>query len=338
MDWINLVKRRKELSSLQFKESDVTYQVWELGRVLARISEVCWRIRTSLDGNGEESISNLTKRAESLSISLQSLYKRLGADPSNILGNEEDLKNNIEHLIVKLKKVTKRTKWDHIQQDTEQLRTIIMSELRSISVHLCNIFSFSLGLRDLKAKLMYDINSTEIDGLIGDTIEALEKLEKGDKTLASPNLEITPQNLKIVKLRLEGIRKHLSELRTYAQKSKIEFKEQIEERCNMWTNLILDIKNPSDYLTRRKRALNKAIPLIVCYYMVAIPIIIALDVIGNTNSLLDKVAEFGVIALLAPPLIYLFLWALARIYWWVKDCLIVWSFKFDFRFKGGRED
>lgn len=327
MDWDKLFKKGKELSSLQLEKTDVTYQVWELGRVCARISEVSWRMKVSLDeGNGGEDISDLIKRNENLFISLQSLYKRLSTDPIRILGNVEDLNNRIEHLYKEVKESPKTSRWDYIHQEIEWLRNLIVSELRSVSVHLCNIFSFSLGLRDLKARLIYNFNLSDIKKLIEDNIEVLEKLEKGDKVLASPNLEITPQNLKIIKIRMNGFREHLSELEKYAQINKTEFKKRVEDRCNIWTDLILDIKNPSDYLTRTKRVLNKIIPTIVCYYMIVIPIVI---VATSKKSVQLSGIDTGVVVTLVlgfvPLLIAFYRWVYAR----TKNWLIVLSFKFD---------
>jgi len=334
MDWTNLLKKEKELSSLQLEKSDVTYQIWELGRVLARISEACWRIRDSLDKPGEgEDLSVLVKRVGNLLISLQSLYNKLSRDPMRILGTEEDLRNKIQHLFGQAKEITKIQRVDDFNQKIEDLRDLIVCDLLSTSVHLCNIFFFSLGLRTLKAKLMYDINSTKIEGIIKDNIELLEKLEKGDKILASPNLEIIPRNLEIIKLRLKGIEKHLSDLREYAQKDKTEFKKKLEERCNFWMDLILDVKSPSDYLSLGRRIFNRIIPFLFCYYIIVIPIVIVIEfrqiIFFNSTGTpkIGKELATWLIPLITPlvPLLIFFYW---WIFHWIKDWLIILSFRF----------
>ena len=172
---------------------------------------------------------------------------------------------------------------------------------------------------------MYDIGSNEMYGLFSVNIENIEKLEKGDKILTSPNLQITPHNLKVLKFRLNEIKKHLPILRAFAQKDPDKFRERIIERSEILENLILDIKNPSDYLSLKRRFVINTVPFIAGYYLAVIPVVIFLRF---DWSLIDTDFKKMVIPIIAGflPLYISLIWLVYRK---IREWLVITSFRFN---------
>jgi len=334
MEWSNLLIKKREISSLQLEKTDVTYQVWELGRVIAKIFEICHLIKSLDKSIKNEDSAKLTKKARKMAHSLKSLSKKLSADPPRVLINEEEIIKKTKSLFEKIEENIKGVSVNSFDQEIEELEDIIASELRSNSVHLHNIFTFSKRLRYLKTKLVYEINSSDIGVLIDNAVLNLDKLALGDKILASPNLEITHQNLKIIKHRLKGIKEHLPNLRKIARENedaedKKEFKRNIENKCNMWTSLLLDLKNPSDFLPLRQKIKNKILILAAYYYLIAIPLVAILyfglhSMIWDLKCPLPPPQRLALLSGLIPILISFYLWLIK----FIKDKLIVSSFKF----------
>lgn len=323
MEWLNFFNKGKELSSLHLEQTDVTYQVWELGRVLARIWEIYLLLGKSINKNGRINCdSHLTNRTENLFFSLQSLNKRLSADQIKILGTVEDLSTKIDNLSKKMQGlVNNKSEWEAIQPEFEKVRSQMLCEIRSKSVHLSNIFVFSFGLRYLKTKLMYEINSPDIEKIISDNLNILDNLAMGDKILVSPNLELSIQNLKIIRIRLEGIKKHLSDLRALAQKDEHGLRAKLGNKCDIWTNLLLDLKNPSDCLPTGRKVLNRLAIIFVYYYLIAIPLIIIIYAELHKRYLgIDKNSIEGVLVTgLIPGIISLYFFVIERFKKWLIE-------------------
>jgi hypothetical protein len=335
--WLKLLKREKKLSSLDLETPDVTYEVWELGRILARITEACWRVRLASDEPSSRSrMSELATRIKYLSISLAAVYNRLTDDRFKTLGNVGDLGDRIASLSAGIKEATESGNWDPIGREIVETLELVGCELRSKSVHLSNIFSFSYGLRLLKAKIMYDLSTGDLERPLGDdirrhiskTIDLLEDLRKGDKILASHNLEMTRQNLKIVRIRLKGIRDNLPAIRRAARVNPAVFRDVMNERCNMWTELILDLKNPGDYLLAREKCRNWVLPFLSCYYLIVLPLYIPgvpAAIKDGWDCLKGESTSFIPLFVgLIPPLLALFCCLCRKI----REELIIWSFRF----------
>ena len=323
MNWPEFMRRDKRFSSLELEKPDVTYEVWELGRTVAKILEACWLIRPPLREGRARSI--LIRKADDSFYRLNVLYKKLCLEGTNILGWIEELDQEIERFSAK--DTLQRFEPEEVEARAEEIERLISCQLKAKSVHLFHIFSFSLSLRKLKTKLFYglEIETEGIESHIKHTIDLVENLRLGDKILPSPNLEITRQNLKIIKFRLEGWLRFLPDLREYSKEigsnreAKAKFLNSVQEKCDLWTELILDVKNPSDYLSFGRRFLNAAAPLFFCYYLIAIPVVL----IPWDEASVDK----NLFAILVPvfiPLLSLLSWLCMKI----KDGLVERSFGF----------
>ena len=155
------------------------------------------------------------------------------------------------------------------------------------------------------------------------SINDLEKLEKGDKVLTSPNLELSAQNLRIVKYRVDGMYKEIKFLRNLVDEDADFYRERLMQRSKILENLILDSKNPSDYLSRFRKIYNNVIPFLISYYLVVIPIVIVQEydlwlILSNDKMLLAILTGF------VPLYLSFIVWAFRTI----RNHLIVTSFKF----------
>ena len=330
MNWLEFMRREKRLSSLELEKPDVPYEVWELGRTIAKISEVCWLIRPPLKEVTEKGF--LIREVGDSLYCLKVIYKKLSSGSLNILGWIEDLDQEIEKLSDK--NTLKSFRPEEVKVRIEEIERLINCQLIASSVHLFHVFSLSLSLRRLKTKLLYglELEGEGIESHIKHTIDLLEKLRLGDKVLISPNLEVTNQNLKIIKFRLEGWLKFLPELRNYSKEigcyseKKTRFIKKIVEGCDLWTELILDIKNPSNYLSFWQRFLNAAIPLLPCYYLMAITVVFI-----PWKYLLKDTDLLAILTPILIPLLYFCRWLYIKI----KDYLVEKRFRFKLsEFKG----
>ena len=210
--------RRRRLSSARLEQTDVGYEVWELGSVLAKMGESAWLLEIVGKRESGGNVAVFPDRVSDLFTCFEALHRRLSNGPVGVLGNAQTLVERIARVTQEAREASDISAWKSVCRQLADLARPIEYELRSKSVHLANIFSFSFRLRHLKGKLMFDIDSPMIKELIKETREALEKLEKGDKILASANLEMTPQNLRIIRIRLLSIERRLDKLRELAKK------------------------------------------------------------------------------------------------------------------------
>ena len=120
-----------------------------------------------------------------------------------------------------------------------------------------------------------------------------------------------------------GLKNHLSELREFAQRYPDRFRDKINKISEMAENVILDIKNPSDYISLKRRLLNNLVPFFVCYYIVVTPIVIFIEIDLWTLLVADKTLAIFFSGLI--PLFISFLW---WVFNWTKNQLIVTSFRF----------
>ncbi len=320
-----LIEGRRKVSLLDSGKPDLAYEVWELGRVIAKILEVCWIIRPPLKEAREEGF--LIKEVGDSIYCLNLLYKSL--EELKILGRMEELKKRIEE--ISTKDILKSFKPEDVEAIVKRIEELIGYELMARSTHLFHIFSFSLSLRRLRTKLLYGLSlkNESIKNHIKHSIDLLEKIKLGDKILVSPNLEISKQNLMIIKYRLNGWHKFLLELRKYSETispnsiQEERFLRKIGDGCNLWTELILDMKNPSDYLSSWRRIVIIIISIIFFYYMAVIPLVFWNDV---PDSLLKKLS-------LEPKELFTTIFPLwfylgYQLYTRLKDWLVVTSFKF----------
>ena len=323
MEWRQHIKQEKAISSLQLEQPDIAYQVWELGRILANISEVFRQIKMSLENKKKsKNLSDLVRNTTSLFEEFLYLCSNLSKGPVSVLRDKTEIEHRVKHFLKADKGVPTLTEVESIRQEIDQCHKRITYELRAKSIHLRNIFGCSFGLNVLLERVISDIHSNEVERLVEESIENLEKLEKGDKVLVSPNLEMTPANLRIVKLRLRGLKKHLSKFREFAQKDPDTFSMKINTTAEMVENVILDIKNPSDYLSLKRRLLINLVPFFVCYYAVVTPIVIFVELDLWKLLLADKIMLVFVSGLI--PLFVSSLWWLFN---WTKNQLIVRSFR-----------
>lgn len=276
MNILELIKSEKKVSSLNLEERDIIFEVWEMGMVIAKILETCFLIRPPLKEGRKEGF--LINNVASSLYRLVVLYKKLSEGEKRILGWTEDLDKTIKGFSIE--DTLKRFEVERIESLMHRIEELIICELKSQSPHLSHIFSFSLALRRLKTGLLYQLEiEGRIETLIKDSLRLLEMIRLGDKVLVSPHMELSNKNLRIIESRIKGWSKALEELRRYSKeigdnsKEKTVFIEKIEKTCDMWTELILDIKNPSDYLRLSKRFLNVFVPAVICYYLVAIFIV-----------------------------------------------------------------
>ncbi|MFH0775761.1 MAG: hypothetical protein V2A53_09810 [bacterium] len=320
-----LIGGRKKVSSLDLGKPDLAYEVWELGRMIAKILEVCWLIRPPIKEAREEGF--LIRDAGDSICCLKVLYKNL--EESKILGKMEELKERIEE--ISTRDILKSFKSEDVKAIVERIEVLIGYELIARSAHLFNIFSFSLNLRRLKTKLLYGLSLKDelIKNHIKQSIGLLEKIRLGDKILVSPKLELTKQNLMIIKYRLDGWLKFLPELREhsksiipYSTEERL-FLKKVGDECDIWTELILDIKNPSNNLSFKRKFIIGIISFGFFYYMIVFPLIFwndLMDFFLKELSLERKELS----ATIFPLWLYLGYWLYTRL----KDWLIKTSFKF----------
>jgi len=323
MDWSTFIKSEKVLSSLQLDQPDVTYQVWELGGLLAQITDNLAR----LDGhagteNDEDGLTALLGRTTVLFENFQYLCKRLCEDATGVLGDIKEIERSVERLLKMDSGMTLAKKTDDVREEMKDWNRRIGYELRAKSIHLRNVFSLSYGLKSLRAALLHNIQQGDVREHIKASIRDVDKLEKGDKILTSPNLEITPQNLGIIKSRLTGLLKHLDVLKKFARAHPEEYEFEFQRDCTMWEDLILDIRNPDDYMTRKRKLLIKIVPFLACYYIVVTPVVVIV------KFELWPQSDAGLLIPLILGLVPLFIALLRWVYDEVKNRMIISCFRF----------
>jgi|GEM_PF-4154753 len=327
MDWTNLFGKSKELSSLQLEKPDITYQVWELGRILGSAVAIFWQIKNSSNKEiKEKGNPELFMNARDLLGNIEYIHKKVCRDTNKDLSDTTKLEVLVENLVKENTVDVKFAHFESILRIINKWHTQILYELRAKSIHLSNIFSFSYGLKNLQVNSMYDIDSDNIEELVNDNIENLEKLKCGDKILTSPNLEITPQNLKIIKSWLTEIQNHISLLRGFAKKDINIYIKKMDKKFEVIESLILDMKNPSDYISGKRKMINNMVPFIASYYIAIIPVALFLDLDKSSGSILDDALVISFLSGFIP--IYLSL--IWRVFHYLKDRLEVSSLKFGF--------
>ena len=160
-----------------------------------------------------------------------------------------------------------------------------------------------------------------MEPLIDECIRNLNNLEKGDKILTSPSLKLTARNLLILKYRLNEVRSHISDLKELSEKNKDKFSDMIKERAVLMEYLILDLRNPQDYMTAGRKMLNNVIPFIVIYYLVAIPILLFSEITSKFDLEIIKIAPF------ISGFIPLYIYVLWKLFGFIKNKMIIRSFK-----------
>ena len=322
MDWIKLFEKKKELSSLQLEKSDITYQVWELGNLLSHLSGYYSRILT-FPGNkiDEEELFGRIKTSRTLQDSYIHLSNKLSSGSLKVLSDQSENFALIYEYFKNLKKADAIEAVDLIRDKIVGWHRKILNELRAHSIHLANIYLFSFTLETLREKLAYEIESLDLEPLIDECIRNLNNLEKGDKILTSPSLKLTERNLLILKYRLNEVRSHISDLKELSEKNKDKFSDMIKERAVLMEYLILDLRNPQDYMTAGRKMLNNFIPFIVIYYLAAIPILLFSEMTSKFDLEIIKIAPF------ISGFIPLYIYVLWKLFGFIKNKMIIHSFK-----------
>ena len=142
--------------------------------------------------------------------------------------------------------------------------------------------------------------------------------------MTSSNLQLSQVNLKIIKYRVGGIKKHLHFMRRLAHKNADFIADQLFRRGETIEYLILDIKNPSDYLSPFRKIYNNVIPFLISYYLFVIPIVLVQQydlwlILSKNNALL------AIVASLVPIYFSFVVWTFRA----TKNWLIISSFKFN---------
>lgn len=322
MDWIKLFEEKKELSSLQLEKSDITYQVWELGNVLSHFSGYYSRILTFPENKiNEEELFKRIKDSRTLQDSYIHLSNKLSSGSLKVLSDQSENFVLINEYFENLKQSKVIEAVDLIRDRIVEWHEKISYELRAHSIHLANIYLFSYSLEILREKLAYEIESSDFEPLIDNCIKYLNNLEKGDKILTSPNLKLTTRNLLILKYRLNEVKNHISELRELSEKNKDEFTDMMQEKAILLEYLILDLRNPPDYISGRRKMFNIFVPFIAVYYLVIIPILLFPENISLTQGQLFKFLPF------ISPFIPLYIYNLWKIFGFVKNKMIIRSLK-----------
>lgn len=340
LDILKIFKKPKEISTLEFDKQDIIYQVWELGVEIGEIAEVCWIIKLPIRGKFKKEGFLIGKAINSLG-TLEALYKDVFE--SKTLTVIEDIGKEIREMRNKIS--LKEFNPGEIQSQLEYWQGIIESGLKTKSIHLFHIFLLGVNLKKLATRLIYDLHSEEIESLIQDNIELIEKVEKGDKVLNSPNLEISKQNLRVIKLRLKGFKTHISTLRYYSKKNSYKITSELVKRINIWTELILDIRNLSDCLPLWQRCIIATVPFLICLYMGVIIGVIIINLVAgdfsgetlrdfpeavrNIPQTLQKISvKEKFIELLGIPLLILLIYVLVSVYRKINDMLLRYGFRF----------
>lgn len=322
MDWLKLIESKKELSSLQLEKSDITYQVWELGNIISHLSGYYSRILTFPENKiNEEELFDRIKYSRSLQDSYVHLSKKLSIGSLKILSDQSKNFELIYEYFKNLKQSDAIDAVDLIRGKIDEWHRKISYELRAHSIHLVNIYLFSFTLESLREKLAYEIESAAIEPLIDTCIMKLDNLEKGDKILTSPSLRLTERNLLILRHRLTEIKDNISELRELSETNKYEFTDMMKEKAVLLEYLILDLRNPSDYMSGSRIMFNNVVPFVAIYYLVAISILLFSDFTSYFQLKIKTILPF--ISGFIPLYIYL-LW---KLFGWIKNKMIINSLK-----------
>ena len=141
-----------------------------------------------------------------------------------------------------IKKIT-----DHLKNMKFQLET----EIHAYSTHLANVFLFGYQLIRLKTAFLYERQFDKVMVEIGNTEEIIASINKGDKSLNSPNLELVHENLRLLTISLELIRKNIKKLSILKRSDFTRFEDKVNECYGIWEDILLDIKNPEEIIRGR---------------------------------------------------------------------------------------
>lgn len=323
MDWVKLFEKKNEVSSLELEKSDITYQVWELGNILAHFSGYYSRILTFPDKKiNEEELYSRIKASRTLQDSYIHLSNKLSSGSLRVLSDQSENFALIYDFFKNLKQDGAIEAVDLIRERIDVWHGKILYELKTHSIHLSQIYLFSFTLEALREKLAYEIESSSVEPLINKCIDYLNNLTKGDKILTSPNLELTKRNLLIMKYRLNELKNYLSELRELSDKHKDKFTDMMNDSAILLEYLILDLRNPSDYISGSRKMLNNVIPFAVTYYLVAISIILFSDIQSQLELEIKTLMSF------ISGFIPLYIFVLWKMFGSIRNKMIIHSFKF----------
>jgi len=322
VDWIKLFKEEKELSSLQLEKSDITYQVWELGNVLAHYSGYYSRILTFPDNKIiEDELFSRIKASRTLQESYVHIINKLSTGSLKILSDQSEYIALINEYFKNLKQSEVIEAVPVISEKIDERHNKITYELRAHSIHLSTIYLFSFSLETLREKLAYEIESSDIELLIANCIRNLNNLEKGDKILTSPNLRLSTRNLLIMKYRLKEVKNQIQKLRDLSKNNKDKFTDMMKEKAVLLEYLILDLRNPSDYISGKRKMLNIFVPFAAIYYLIIIPILLFPENISLAQIQTMKLLPF------VSPFIPLYIYILWKIFGFIKNKMIIRSLK-----------
>ena len=239
---------------------DEAYSLWRLGFSLG---EIIFKLKYS------ESLGDLPEiRQEIVNEQItkfQKNYFKILSNSSSINAGDipEDLMSTklIKHL-----KLIGNNLQDFISE-IDKVKSNLAFEIQIFSTHLSNIFLFAYNLNKLKADLI-DNNADEVK--IHNTLDLLQdsivRLEQGDKTIHTLNLELTIINLRILNIMLKKLKVNIVWILAYGTEQRVELIDKVFYK--KMTDIILDIRNP------KQIASYNFLKYVVYYYMVVLVIIL----------------------------------------------------------------
>lgn len=239
---------------------DEAYSLWRLGYALG---EIVFKLKNC------ESLTYSTTKTEELMdeqiVKFQKIYYKVLSNSSSI--NKDDIPDDLMSTRkIKGLKLKGRDP-EYVLEEIHKIKNSLSFEIQIFSTHLSNIFLFAYKLNKLKAAII-DKNIDEAD--IYRSIDLLEgsiiRLEQGDKTIHTANLELTRINLKILSIMLKKIKINMSKILSYGSEKRVELIDKVF--YSKMTDIILDIRNP------KQIASYNFLKYVVYYYMVVLVIIL----------------------------------------------------------------
>ncbi len=206
------------------------------------------------------------------------------------------------------KEIAEKTGLKEVNGMLHQLKVLFETEIHAYSTHLANVFLFGYRLIRLKTLFLYGRPVEKVLDEIGKTEDIITRIDKGDKSLNSPNLELVHENLRLIMISLELIRKNIKKLSELKRKNFALFGDKVEQCFVIWESILLDIKNPEEIIRGQ-------FFVFVLYYYLLIIILGFLQLLYNykLKAIFEntQVTEFlknneeMLIALIVPVLIWL---------------------------------
>jgi hypothetical protein len=291
-----------------YTSPDVVYVLWRLGYCLGCIRERIGQIRfLKLDDHFDDKL--LTDSFRQFTMAFEKAKTLSEIIQGNAAVYQKEM-GNVQHALSEKEGVVSADGY------CKTLYQLLTFDINAYSVHLKNVFDFGYRFVMVRRKFLYSTSGASIKRELDIFNALLANIDKGDKKLNSPNLELVRENLKIMSINVSLMQKNLAKLCKQRERNYQDFALKIGDSFQLWEDILLDLRNPSEIIRGR------VLIIIVYYYFIIIMLGMVQEFVRNVDTgaleaFLDKSEQYvqNLITILILPAL---IWFFVQLYRYIK--------------------